>query len=296
MSRNDNGLPTDGGLRGRFSTPAAAPFRVRGFTLIELAVVITIVALILGALLVPLATQIQGQNVRETRRTLEDIKEALIGYAMTQGRLPCPDLDATPDGIENDPCGVWPQSVEGFLPYNDLGVAATDAWGRLFRYAVTSEFTKATAPGTPGANNQLDLGDGVFATIVVDTRGDDPGAGAGGETKELVRLSTTTPAVVLSVGANGNGGTLLAGAGTFPGTVAGTDERTNVDTTPGNFPIPPTVAFPPWRRFVHRPHSPESTPCSDTAEGQPFCEYDDLLIWISAPVLFNRLVEARQLP
>lgn len=266
----------------------------RGFTLIELAVVITIVALILGALLVPLATQIQGQSVRETRQTLEDIEEALIGYAMTQGRLPCPDTNA--NGLENDPCGVWPQSVEGFLPYNDLGVPATDAWGRRFRYAVTSEFTKSTVPGTPATNNQLDLGDNIFATIIVDTRGDDPGAGAGGETKELVRLSTTTPAVVLSVGSNGNGGTQLAGAGTFPPTAAGSDERTNVDTTPGNFPIPPTVVLPPWRRFVHRQHTPQITPCDDNAEGQSFCEYDDLLIWISAPVLFNRLVEARQLP
>ena len=267
----------------------------RGFTLIELAVVITIVALLLGALLVPLATQIQGQNVRETRQTLEEIEEALIGFAITQGRLPCPDT-AAPWGVEDAPCGVWPQSVEGFLPHNDLGVPATDAWGRLFRYAVTSEFTYQTAPGTPGANNQLDLGDGVFATIIVDTRGDDPGVGGGGETKELVRLSTTTPAVVLSVGANGNGGTQLAGTGTLPATAAGTDERTNVDTTPANFPIPPTVVLPPWRRFVHRSHTSADTPCSDTAEGQPFCEYDDQLIWISAPVLFNRLVEARQLP
>jgi prepilin-type N-terminal cleavage/methylation domain-containing protein len=268
---------------------------MRGFTLIELAVVIAIVALMLGALLVPLATQIQGQNIKETRDTLEGIKEALMGYAMTQGRLPCPDTDATPDGLENDPCGVWPQSVEGFLPYNDLGVPATDAWGRLFRYAVVSEFTEQTVPGAPPATNgQLDLGDWLFATIIVDTRGDDPAVGGGGETKELIRLSTRTPAVVLSVGSNGFGGTWLGSAGTLPGTAAATDERINVDTT--NFPIPPTVTFPPWRRFVHRPHSPQASPCSDSAEGQNFCEYDDLVVWISTPVLFNRLVEARQLP
>ena len=270
--------------------------RVRGFTLIELAVVIGIVALLLGALLVPLATQIQGRNIKETRESLAEIKEALTGFAMTQGRLPCPDTDAGPDGLENDPCGVLPQSSEGFLPYLDLGVPATDAWGHVFRYAVTSEFTKPTIPGAPPLGGQLDLGDSLFANILVNTRGDDPGVGGGGETKEPIPLTTRSPAVVLSVGPNGFGGTWLDSAGTLPATTAATDERSNVDSTPANFPIPPIVASPPWRTFIHRQHTPAVTPCSETAEGQPFCEYDDLVIWLSAPVLFNRLVEARQLP
>lgn len=273
--------------------------RARGFTLIELAVVIAIVALLLGALLVPLATQVQGRKIKETRESLAEIKDAFMGFAMTQGRLPCPDTDAVPDGLENPldaDCGVFPQSSEGFLPYLDLGVPATDAWGRMFRYAVTSEFTKATIPGAPPANNQLDLGDSIFANIIVDTRGDNPNLGSGGEGKELIRLSTTSPAVVVSVGANGFGGTWLDSGGTLPATAAGTDERTNVDTTPANFPIPPIVASPPWRNFIQRLHTPATSPCSDTVEGQSFCEFDDLVIWLSTPVLFNRLVEARQLP
>ena len=107
--------------------PGSASTPVRGFTLVELAVVIVIVALLLGALLVPLATQLQQQKNRETRETLEEIREALLGYAMAQGRLPCPDRDAAPDGLENAPCGASNQTAEGFLPYDDLGVSATDA-------------------------------------------------------------------------------------------------------------------------------------------------------------------------
>jgi prepilin-type N-terminal cleavage/methylation domain-containing protein len=277
---------------------ASVAVRARGFTLIELAVVIAIVALLLGALLVPLATQIQGRNIKETRESLAEIKEALTGYAMTQGRLPCPDTDTAPDGFENDPCGVWPQSTEGFLPYLDLGVPATDAWGRVFRYAVASEFTKQTVPGAPPATGQLDLNDtsSPFGLITVNTRGDNPGLGGGGETKEIIGLSRRSPAVVLSVGSNGFGGTWLDSSGTLPPTAASTDERINVDTTPANFPIPPIIAAPPWRTFVRRHHTPAATGCDNTTESQPFCEYDDLLIWLSAPVLFNRLVEARQLP
>lgn len=258
-----------------------------GFTLVEMAVVVVIVALLLGALLVPLATQIQARNVKETRQGLKEIKEALLGFAITQGRLPCPDTDR--DGREN-PCtgvGLPLDVVEGFLPWRDLGVPAIDAWGRIFRYAVAREFTEFTQPGMLPGPNQLDLTDTINATISVFTRGDDPGAGGGGETKESISLTANTPAVVLSVGSNGLGGSILGGPD-LAFAAAGTDERVNVSTI-----FPPAA---PGRSFRHRLHTPESTACSDTAEGQPFCEFDDILIWLSAPVLFNRLVEARQLP
>jgi prepilin-type N-terminal cleavage/methylation domain-containing protein len=155
----------------------SATTNARGFTLIELAVVIAIVALLLGALLVPLATQIQGRNVRETQLALKDIKQALVGFAVTQGRLPCPDTDR--DGFENAACGNWTDYAEGFLPWQDLAVTPTDAWGRVFRYAVSSEFTYASVPGAPPATNRLDLTDDTLANITIITRGDDPGAGAG---------------------------------------------------------------------------------------------------------------------
>ena len=234
----------------------SAAKNVRGFTLIELAVVIAIVALLLGALLVPLATQIQGRNIKETRESLAVIKEALLGFAMSQGRLPCPDTDVSPDGQENFTCGVFLESTEGFLPYLDLGVPATDAWGRVFRYAVSSEFTRPTIPGAPpNTPNQLDLNDGLAANIEVFTRDD---------AKAQIALSTTAPAVVLSVGPNGFGGTWLGSSGTLPGTVGATDERANVDSTPANFPIPPVVAGPPYRRFIRRPHTQAASPCDES--------------------------------
>lgn len=263
---------------------------VRGFTLIELAIVIAIVALLLGALLAPLATQIQTRNIKETRESLADIKEALTGFAMSRGRLPCPDTDPVPDGQENildTECGATLESSEGFLPYADLGVSGTDAWGRVFRYAVSREFTRPTVPGAPPALDQLDLSDALNANIEVFTRD---------SAKAPVALSVTAPAVVLSVGPNGAGGTWLDSSGTLPATVASTDERANVDTTPVNFPIPPLVAGPPYRRFIQRPHTLGAATCDETTAGVAYCEYDDLVIWLSAPVLFNRLVEARQLP
>ena len=112
----------------------------------------------------------------------------------------------------------------------------------------------------------------------------------GGETKEAIQLTASTPAVVLSVGNNGFGGSPLGGTD-LATAAAGTDEFTNVF-----FTFPPPITPLPQRTFVRRLHTPATSTCSDTSEAQPFCEYDDLLIWLSTPALLNRMVEARQLP
>ena len=68
-----------------------------GFSLIEMAIVFMVLALLVGGLLVPFSTQIEQQKVRETQKAMEEIKEALIGYAATHidasnhAYLPCPD-------------------------------------------------------------------------------------------------------------------------------------------------------------------------------------------------------------
>jgi len=61
----------------------------RGFTLVELAMVLFIVSLLLGGLLVPLATQIEARQRSDAEEQLERIREALIGFAIINGRFPC---------------------------------------------------------------------------------------------------------------------------------------------------------------------------------------------------------------
>ena len=75
-----------------------------GFTLVELAISIFIIALLLGSILVPLSTQVEQRQLTETQKTMEEIRDALLGFAATNGYLPCPDLQVggTPnDGIED---------------------------------------------------------------------------------------------------------------------------------------------------------------------------------------------------
>lgn len=127
------------------------PSRAGGFTLIEMAIVLLIVALLLGGLLMPLSAQVEQRKISETQKALDEIKEALTGFAIANGRLPCPAKSAT-DGSENAPCNDN-LTASGFIPWSALGVTKSDAWGRIFRYSVTSAFT--ILPFTLGTARQL---------------------------------------------------------------------------------------------------------------------------------------------
>lgn len=75
-----------------------------GFTWIELAVAIFVIALLLGNILVPLAAQVGTRQVAETQKTMDEIRDALLGFAATNGYLPCPDLQSgagANDGTED---------------------------------------------------------------------------------------------------------------------------------------------------------------------------------------------------
>ena len=220
---------------------------------------------------------------------LREVKQALIGFAIVNGRLPCPDVDNDADATETpsvvdgqeDCASVAAGFDAGFLPWAALELRPSDAWGHLFYYRVTPEFTYTAVAGATAGANRLDLED--VGDIEIRTRGDDPAAGTGGEGKEPVVLATTAPAIVISFGANGLGARNIDGD-TRAGPDAGTDEAENLDGGAAD------------RIYISRFHTPGDPACDEADEDEAFCEYDDLMIWLSRSVLIGEMVNAGVLP
>ncbi len=128
-----------------------------GFSLIEMAIVLVVVGLLLGGLMAPLATQIENSRRNETQQIMAQSLEAIYGYSLANGRLPCPDT--TGDGAENR-VGNNCKSVRGNLPWATLAIGSQDAWGQAFLYRVTNSYAdlvNGTGCGTPTPNISFSL-------------------------------------------------------------------------------------------------------------------------------------------
>lgn len=109
-------------------------YKFLGFTLVEMAVVLVILGLVIGGLFVPISAQVDQRNYSETRQRMIEIKEALIGFAILNGRFPCPSTVTNPAdagfGVEAASCSSTAEA-EGYLPWKTLGVYDVDAWGEV---------------------------------------------------------------------------------------------------------------------------------------------------------------------
>ncbi len=112
------------------------------------AVLILLLSLILGAgtiLMHAYGGSDRARRERETLHTLAEAQEALLGYAMTHGRLPRPASSAT-DGHELvQPCESE-QRCTGYLPWATLSLPPSIARGLPLRYSVTPAFAGSAAP------------------------------------------------------------------------------------------------------------------------------------------------------
>lgn len=241
------------------------PAAQNGFTLIELAVVLMIVGLLLGGMLVPLSAQLEQRNITDTQKSLSEINEAIIGYALVNGRLPCPAdptiaTGSANAGISRATCTTAANST-GVLPWATLGVSETDAWGNRFTYRVTPDFADAIGSGTYGGCTPSPIP--TLASFGLCSVGNLNvlSAATGGTT-----IAGSVPAVIISHGRNGAGAYTQQGAQLAVSSNA--DEQENSNGSSNN---------------IYVSHALTQT-------------FNDLVVWISPNILFNRMVAAGKLP
>ena len=231
-----------------------------GFSLIELSVVLVVITLLLGSLLVPLGAQVELRQYTETERQLEQIKEALIGFALANSYLPCPAISAANGAEDRTGINCTGGKRVGFLPWVTLGVKPADSWGNLYRYSASQNFTNSDPTAQFTLTSARD--------ILLQTRNP---AGV------VTNLSNANeiPVLVLSHGKNGFGATSEGGiARATPGTWNNTlDEFNNANNA---------------TTFLSRSRSDNSA----AAGGQ----FDDIVVWIPPSILFSRMVAAGRLP
>lgn len=117
--------------------------KARGFTLIELAISLLIIGLVVGTLILPVAGQFNFRSIDDTQKIMENVKEALIGYAVVNSFLPCPaSVVSNPAVNDQGKADSTLCNQEGFLPWAELGIGkVTDGWGMPIRYRVDLAYT-----------------------------------------------------------------------------------------------------------------------------------------------------------
>src|SRR5690606_974171 len=97
----------------------------RGFSLMELAIVLMIIGTLMGGVLVAVGQATLSARRTTTLQQLQAIEDALYGFAQATGRLPCPTI-AGAGGLElldlnTGECTAW----YGFVPAGTLGVSGS---------------------------------------------------------------------------------------------------------------------------------------------------------------------------
>lgn len=252
--------------------------RESAFSLLEVLVVLLIMTLAVSALAVPLAAQVQLRRHEETRRLLDEAKEALLGFAAAHGRLPCPASDASrgtesfgPGGdASNGQCASF---HDGYLPGASLALSPLDGEGFVrdawmnprnrIRYAVFGASASINGVARPltrtngmQAATLPALGAEPHYLFICATGAAANASGCGPASSQLTRRAAF---VLLSAGANA-----------FATPPPGSDEARNLDGD---------------GVFVSREHS-----------NRPGDEFDDIVQWTAVHLVVNRLILAGRLP
>lgn len=190
----------------------------RGFTLLEMSIVLLIIALMLGGALTLFKVSIDRTSTKDTDAKLAVLQQALLDYRRAYGRLPCPaNITLAPTsanfGVEAANGGVCfggtpaanftniMNAIGGMVPTKTLGLpddAAIDSWGRKILYAVDNRTTDSNPrPFTSISSPVSSLPDISFNRLIVRTTT---------PMGSLDKTNFSAMYVLISHGPNGHGG------------------------------------------------------------------------------------------
>lgn len=233
--------------------------RCHGFTLLELAIVMTIVGYLIKQFVVPFGARLEQSRRTETRAQIELIIEASIGFAAANHRLPCP-ASTNSSGFELSECsgadafGYVPVATLGLQGYLDAQGRLLDSWGSPILYSVSwsdhpdhGQFgqTDYTTTGEMSAVGMRYLSSNISVCQVA----------VQSTCPATQMLANQVPLIVLSTGRDIS-------------IQNHQSENQNGDSV-----------------FVHQPYSANSE-----------IPFDDIVIWLSENLLFYRLIQAGVLP
>jgi type II secretory pathway pseudopilin PulG len=236
-----------------------------------------IMLMIAGVLGAMFAIQLAGRAASEraqvaaTTLALTQARDALIGFALVNGRLPRPAISGS-NGVENPVACASDLVCTGTLPWVTLGVGKLDSWGKALGYSVTKAFSD---PGlalstVPTRTVKTRNATGVLVFVKGSSA---PCAVAAAAATDVV--TDCASAVLFSYGKTNFG---ITDMGVVLSNVSG-PPATNLDEV--------TNSTPTTLNFVQRAASENMA----AAGG----EFDDIVIWLSANVLFDRMKKAGKL-
>lgn len=152
----------------------------RGFTLIEMALVLAIAGILIGGGLLAVGPIVDKARINQTYATMDQVENALELFVIRNGRLPCPALGSTAPtvaanyGLEQPSgggvCTATPH--DGVIPWRTLGIDesySTDGWGNRLSYFASQNGTAgATASVTTASSvtrNGATYPPGPFMTV-----------------------------------------------------------------------------------------------------------------------------------